>query len=494
MRDSARKRKFPTTFRWLEPELFQPFLLSILICLALSEFVRGALTLSLLPTYGRTVLLFAVERTALALSIQYAVDTLLRSPAGWLTDRFGERPVLVVGFAVVLLSIYLMMHVHTVRWLLLAAALYGMGVTPVWPAAMSAISIAAPESKRASFMGYLYIFWLIGAGLGPVLINFVIGRTYQAAFWLLLVVEGIAFVLAFVFCGRPRIRAADTAPGAVGAVEPVTSGGNVSGTSGQITGRRTAAYWRSLWHNVREVAFLFPGMFAQTFAVASLIPILTLYAKLVLHISGAAYSTVLIAGGGLTILLLIPAGKWVDRYGPRRFLVGGFVVAGVTLGLYPLHHTLATTYATVCALGLCYAFILPAWNFVLDHSIDKDKKATLWGVFMTVEGAGSAAGPYIGGLLWDRVGTSAPFWVSGGVIVCMGVLYLALPIEAAHGRASRSGTRGRTDAGSPAGERMEAGHAGDRARERTEVGHAANVNADGTERGGRGLGRKAKLR
>ena len=66
---------------------------------------------------------------------------------------------------------------------------------------------------------------------------------------------------------------------------------------------------------------------------------------------------------------------------------------------------------------------------MLDRSIDEDKKGSLWGVFMTVEGFGSAAGPYLGGLVWDRIGPAAPFWVSAVVILIMGLLYTVLPIE-----------------------------------------------------------------
>ncbi len=68
--------------KWLEPELFQPFVFGVLISLTLSEFVRGALTLSMIPTYGKSVLGFAVEWTSLALSIHYLADNLLEIPRG----------------------------------------------------------------------------------------------------------------------------------------------------------------------------------------------------------------------------------------------------------------------------------------------------------------------------------------------------------------------------------------------------------------------------
>jgi MFS transporter, DHA1 family, multidrug resistance protein len=394
--------------RWLEPELFQPFLFGVLISLTISEFVRGALVFTLLPTYGKTVLGFAVEWTALALSVHYLVDNLLRSPAGWVIDRIGQRPMLLLGFCISVISVFWLMQSKNIVSLTLALAVYGLGVTPMWPCAVSGIGKTTPEPKRATFMGYMYIFWLIGTGLGPVLINFAILRTYHFAFWLLIAVDAIGVVLAFILVHDPqKNHSADKAFSVL---------------------KKTHTNWQDLWRNVREVAFLFPGMFAQTFAVASLIPILSVWAKVVLHVSGPAYSAILTSGGAITIVMLLPAGKLVDKFGIRKFLVSGFLIAGAALIVYPFYHTIPATYVVVGLLGLCYAFILPSWNAVLDHSIDPDKKATLWGVFMTVEGMGSAVGPYLGGLLWDKWSPSAPFWVSGAVIFSMGALYTWLPI------------------------------------------------------------------
>lgn len=403
--------------RWLEPELFRPFVFGVLLSLSFAEFARGAMAFSLLPTYGRTVLNFPVEWTALALSVHYLVDNILRPVSGWLADKLGQRILILTGFAISVFAIFWMMHTRTIHGLLGSAALYGLGMTPIWPSAFSGIGIGTPVKKRASFMGYLYIFWLLGTGAGPVIINFVIGRTYRMAFLILIGVNILGFIMAWLLVRKPA-----PVDGLILPEEP-------EDLKERMAVVRNRAYWLDMWRNVREMSFLFPGMFVQTFAVSSLIPILSLFAKVKLNLSGAMYSTILVTGGVLTVALLIPAGRLIDRFGPRRFLVPGFLVAGLALGLYPFRHTLVNTFLFVMVLGVSYAFILPAWNWVLDHSIDPDKKGALWGVFMTVEGAGSVVGPYVGGLMWDQVSPLAPFWLSGAVILVMGLLYLVLPIE-----------------------------------------------------------------
>ncbi|MCL6626119.1 MAG: MFS transporter [Alicyclobacillus shizuokensis] len=398
--------------RWLEPELLQPFLFGVLLSLTLSEFVRGALVYSVLPTYGSTVLGFEVEWVTLALSVHYFVDNILRSPIGWLVDRLGPRPMLLAGFALAAVSMYGMMQAGSVGLLLATAALFGLGVTPVWPSAVAAIGISSPEQKRGTFMSYMYIFWLTGAGLGPVLINFVVEQSYRIAFWLMVMAECAAFAVIWLLVRRP--------PGAAPAPYRAET---------ESKSALSRAGLKDLWRNVRDVSFLFPGMFAQTFAVSTLVPILSLYARVVLHLGAGMYSGLLIFGGAFAVLLMIPGGRVVDRFGSRWFLVAAFAICAACLLIYPFYHRIFATFIMVGVVGVCYAFILPAWNSVLDHSIDPDKKATVWGVFMTIEGMGSALGPYVGGLLWDGFGPNAPFWFCGVIIVLIAGLYAGLPIE-----------------------------------------------------------------
>jgi DHA1 family multidrug resistance protein-like MFS transporter len=191
---------------------------------------------------------------------------------------------------------------------------------------------------------------------------------------------------------------------------------------------------KAIWRNVRDASYLFPGMFAQTFAITSLVPILSLYAKLVLHLSPTLYSSILVGGGLVTTVTLLPAGKLVDRYGPRRFLIGGFGLAAAALILFSFYHTTTSTFLVVAMIGLGYGMVLPSWNKTVDSNIDPDKKATLWGIFMTVEGIGSAVGPYIGGTVWDAISPQAPFWVAGSVILGICLLYALMPSHAGHAR------------------------------------------------------------
>ena len=129
------------------------------------------------------------------------------------------------------------------------------------------------------------------------------------------------------------------------------------------------------------------------------------------------------------MLLLIPMGRAIDRFGTRRPLTVGFVLAAVALFLLPEHRPFLEVLALGALLGASYAVILPAWNAFLAAAVPKERQGALWGIFMTVEGLGLAIGPALGGRLWESFGAIGPFWGAAFVFVAMGIFYGLDPIS-----------------------------------------------------------------
>ena len=137
---------------------------------------------------------------------------------------------------------------------------------------------------------------------------------------------------------------------------------------------------------------MFPAMFAQTFALGILTPILTLYAKEVLKLSSLQYSLFLIAGGAVTVYFLVPMGKMVDRIGIRPFLLIGFSLSATALLLFTFVKSMSMLYFLVAVLGVGYAFIIPSWNALIASAIPPEKRGAVWGFFLTIEGLGMIVG------------------------------------------------------------------------------------------------------
>jgi DHA1 family multidrug resistance protein-like MFS transporter len=382
-----------------------------LVVVGLCEFVRGALLFFVLPIYVRGVLGMTSATVGYALAAHYTMDTGLRGPSGWLTDRFGQRRLLVPALVVGGIGIATVWRAHHAWGVVLGSALLGIGMSAVWPAVISRVTHGLPPATHATAMGGVMMAWLTGVGAGTVSMGWVLGEHVRRGFILLLGVWGLAGVIAAVVLNlRPLAQA------------------------------HVRLHPRRVWAEVRSVRLLLPGTFVQTFAMGVLMPVFELYTRYQLGYSGRLYAELLVAGGAATVLFQIPCGRWVDRAGFRPFLVGGFTVCAVMLAALVNVRTLWAVILCAAGLGMGYALVLPAWNSVLAHTVSEARKAVMWGIFMTVEGIGMAVGPLVGGRLWDSMGPTAPFWAASVILFGMAVFYGIAPVERLFRRESTAAT------------------------------------------------------
>lgn len=367
-----------------------------LYVLGLVEFVRGALVFSLIPLFGQSVAGLSLGVIGTAISLHYLMDNIFRLIAGWVVDRMGGKAILSGGIILSGSGIFLMYAHWSVAWFLLGAGLFGLGTAPLWPTIIAGIAAKAPVAKLGEVLSKVFIAWLIGAGLGPVIINFIIHRSYLLAFMFLGLVLAITFTLSLA--------------------------GNFS-VAGHRVRQMFPGYFRDLWQELVELRLLYPGMFIQTMAIGTLMPIIAIYTETVWGFTPDQLSYLLIGGGSFTVLLLIPAGKITDRWGIKGSLIGGFLLAGICLVLLPLQKSVYRALVVGAFLGVSYSFILPAWNSLQARVVSPEKRGTMWAVFMTIEGIGTASGAFIGGRVSDVFGQQSPFYVSSAVLITMAVFY-----------------------------------------------------------------------
>ena len=146
----------------------------------------------------------------------------------------------------------------------------------------------------------------------------------------------------------------------------------------------------AIFHHIREIWNLIPGMFFQTFALGMLLPNLFPFVIEQLQMSEMQYYLLLLAGGAVVVLCMNPVGRLIDRYDARGFLTAGFLLAGGTLFALVGYANPINIWVFVALLGLSYALIQPAWNAVLAASIPPHLRGVLMGLFMSIEGLGFA--------------------------------------------------------------------------------------------------------
>ncbi|MER3461191.1 MAG: hypothetical protein C4303_08985, partial [candidate division GAL15 bacterium] len=362
------------------------------------ECARGALLFTLLPNHLRFGVGHGMSVVGLTLSVYYVSELTLKVLSGWLVDRFGRRLPVASGLALSLFATALFARVESVWGLLLAAAAGGAGASPVWPAVVSGVADATEDGGRARVMGAVFTSWMVGTGAGFVLANFLLEVHTLAAFGLVASCQLAALALA---------RRLEAGPG-----------GHVQ---------------EQLRESVHEVeltaARLWPlvaGMAAQTMATGMLMPSLSPYAREVLHLTPLWVGVLLLAGPGLTVALLVPLGRLIDRLDRIEVLPVCIGVAAVVLFVLPFFRSLWILIPLVAILGLSYATMLPAWNALLMDLLPPSRRATLLGLAMSIEGVGLSLGTTAGGILWDALGPGAPFHAAGLLLLLVAGNYLLL--------------------------------------------------------------------
>lgn len=372
--------------------------IQVAVILFLVEFVRGAYLAAFLPIYTVQQLGLPVTVAGAAVTAHYIADTSIKSFLGYMLDRFSTRWIIIFGLIFSFLGLVLTFNIHQAWLFIVASAIFGIGISPVWIVALGKVK----EEDRATQMGALYTLWLIGLGAGPVIVNFVLDKSYILSFW----IQGVLWMIAILLSlGLPheKIIAAHMPP--------------------------VKKQLQLLWERIKNMKPLLPGMILQTMAASMLIPILPGFATKFLGLTYSQYSLLLIIGGASAVLGLIPMGRFSDRKGKKWFLVIGFAVFSFALFALTFQGNLYTSILWAVVLGISYAAVLPVWNAVLSYQVPDGQEGIGWGIFSSVEGIGVMFGPLLGGWIASLYQENVTLWVSGTLLGGIALFYFLFPFQ-----------------------------------------------------------------
>ncbi|MFZ5647252.1 MAG: MFS transporter [Bacillota bacterium] len=374
---------------------------SLLSVLFLAEFSRSAFFISFLPLYTTEFLGWGLATAGAAASAHYITETLLKFIAGWQFDRFG-RTVIQGGLVVCLLSLAVPRIYSHPALIILSAAIFGLGLSPLWIGVITGVA-PAQKKDRSPRVSLVFAAWLAGMGSGLSLINFFLSVSYDLAYSVIAGIMLAGFFISLTFPPRPAAGGAGPGP-----ITPVIF---------KIISNRYLA------------RLLLPGMFLQTLSAGIMIPVLPVFATKKMGLSHDSYGTLLLAGGAATVASLIPMGRLADRMNTKVLLFTGFLSSSAALAVLAIAGNSSNSLLIVMALGISYAAVLPAWNTLLAKSIPPERQATGWGLFSTVEGLGISAGPVIGGFLARGLSPGGVLLITSGILFIMAFFYLLYPLE-----------------------------------------------------------------
>ena len=129
-----------------------------------------------------------------------------------------------------------------------------------------------------------------------------------------------------------------------------------------------------------------------------------------------AAATVLSAAGLASLSGKIGCGIFADRVGAKRTLVAGLVLQAVAISLYLLTGGLVSFYALALMFGFAYGGVMPLYAILVREYFGERVMGSAFGAVSLTATFGMALGPWIGGALYDSLGSYAWMFIGSSAI------------------------------------------------------------------------------
>lgn len=119
----------------------------------------------------------------------------LGSPlGGTLIDRFGPRPVMVVGLTTEALGVASLTLVHNAWHALAVATFLTLGTVGLYPAATAMLTRLVPEGRREKVYGFQFMLMNAGLGVGGVVSALLVDMSDPGSFQRIYLVDALSYV------------------------------------------------------------------------------------------------------------------------------------------------------------------------------------------------------------------------------------------------------------------------------------------------------------
>jgi len=358
----------------------------------------------------------------------FAVAQLLASPIwGRVSDRYGRRPVLIIGLLASAIA-YLIFGFANSLWLLFVCRIvqgFGGGTTGV---AQAYVADAMEPSRRAKALGWLSAATSLGVSIGAVLGSLTHrlwgprGPGISAAVLVL-----VNMLIAWKWLPESRVL---TRP-------PEETRHTVDPDAPSGWRRAVNNIARPVWNVVRhpgrpvsEVIWVYAiGMLALN----SLIAVLSLYLQQRFGMNENNVGPIYFVFSGVGVVMRTYPVGWInERLGEVRTMRLGAILLGTGLLLMPLPRT---EWAFICCLILSpigTALLFPASTALVSHRTNRNEYGVQMGAQQTLRGIMSIVGPIGATLAFQYLGPGVPFLIAAGIVALAALLAFRVKDTAAH--------------------------------------------------------------
>ncbi len=327
---------------------------------------------------------------------------------GALSDRYSTRAVVLCGGALLGLGMVLASQATTLlQFQLLYGAIVGLATGSFYAPLISMTTRWFTQNRSLAVA-------LVSAGLSvgstvmaPLARWLITSYDWRVAMWVIGDLVWLVILPAAFFVRNPPASTTATTPAATAPARPDL-------TIGQVV--RTPQFAAiALTHFACCAAHSGPIFHMVTHAIdRGVLPM--------------AAATVLSAAGLASLSGKIGCGIFADRIGAKRTLVAGLALQAVAISLYLWSGSLASFYALALVFGFAYGGVMPLYAIVVREYFGERIMGSAFGAVSLAATLGMAVGPWIGGYVYDALGSYAWMFI-GSSAIGLGAVAIALTFQ-----------------------------------------------------------------
>lgn len=362
-----------------------------------------------LPLYLKNELGFSTGVIGLLLSVYAVTEILAKTPFGIWSDRFGRRPVIMLG---ILLAAFVPLGFVVARSpvsFVLLEVVNGLGVAAFWPVLSALIADSVGPEERVPSLAVINMAYLAALGVGPGLGTYAnhFMKSATASFYIAAVLLFASSLLAW------RVFPEDAAdPGEK----------NAEAAAGQSTGEG----WLPQNRYNPFYAMLIISLLQQ-FGIGMLGSTFVIFVNKELGFSQGEIGTALLVPAAAVAFLALPLGQCAEQMGKDRAIKFAYLVSAATLAVIPFLKGLWELVVAVAVLALAYVAGTPAWLAIASVVAPHGKKGAAIAGISTMQSIGFIVGSPVGGILYDELHPTAPLFACSGILfICLFLAVLFL--------------------------------------------------------------------
>ncbi len=374
----------------------------ILLLIVFIDMVGFGIMLPYMPFWAER---FGASESAVTLlmSVYAFFQFFCAFPLGWISDRWGRKPILALSIFGSVLSFSLLAVADSLWMLFLARGLGGvMGANIA--VAMAYVADVTEAEERAKGMGLMGAAFGLGFILGPAFGGLLAmgdpgNVDHRLAFYLAAGVCAVATVLTLILLKEPERLGAAIQHGLMTRLR----------TFGEV---------------LREPLVLLPILIGTISGVA-MAGLEGTYALWVERAHGWGPFEVGLVFAYIGAILVVVQGGAVGpvaaRFGEAKMLMAGLVVLCLGMALIPPSVNVFMVGVSGALVAIGYAFCDPAISSLISRNSPADKQGAVMGVLQSANSMVRVIGPAIAGVLFQYLGRDAPY-ISGAIIVALAAL------------------------------------------------------------------------